>query len=70
MSRFHHQWLPDRIQVEADLPAATQAALKALGHTLKEVKKQGCAQVILVRDGHPEGAADTRRWPDSAVAVE
>ena len=68
--RFHHQWLPDRIQVEAALPAATQAALKALGHTLKEVKKQGCAQVILVRDGHPEGAADTRRWPDSGVAVE
>jgi len=68
--RFHHQWLPDRIQVEADLPAATQTALKAMGHALKEVKKQGCAQVILVRGGHPEGAADTRRWPDSGVASE
>lgn len=53
--RFHHQWLPDRIQVEAHLPPATQAALKAMGHTLKEVKKQGCAQVILVRNGQPEG---------------
>ncbi len=51
-------------------PTDATAALKALGHTLKEVKKQGCAQVILVRDGHPEGAADTRPWPDSAVAVE
>jgi len=68
--RFHHQWLPDRIQVEADLPAATQAALKVMGHALKEVKKQGCAQVILVRDSHVEGAADIRRWPDSGAAVE
>lgn len=68
--RFHHQWLPDRIQVEADLPSATQAALQAMGHTLKEVKKQGCAQVILVRQGQAEGAADTKRWADSGVAVE
>lgn len=45
--RFHHQWLPDRIQVEADLPASTQEALKKMGHALKEVPKQGCAQVIL-----------------------
>jgi len=68
--RFHHQWLPDRIQVEASLPEATKAVLKAMGHELKDVKKQGCAQVILVRDGHAEGAADTRRWSDSGVSVE
>ena len=68
--RFHHQWLPDRIQVEADLPAATQAALKAMGHELKVVPKQGCAQIILVRNGQAEGAADTRRWPDSGAVAE
>ena len=68
--RFHHQWLPDRIQVEASLPAATQEALKRMGHALKEVPKQGCAQVILVRDGLAEGAADSRRWADSGVSVE
>src|SRR5512133_775872 len=68
--RFHHQWLPDRIQVEASIPAATQEALKNLGHALKGVPKQGCAQVILVRAGQAEGAADTKRWPDSGVASE
>ncbi len=68
--RFHHQWLPDRIQVEANLPATTKEALKAMGHVLKEVPKQGCAQVILVRDGLIEGAADTKRWPDSGAVVE
>jgi gamma-glutamyltranspeptidase/glutathione hydrolase len=69
-SRFHHQWLPDHIQIEASLPAATRDALKVMGHTLKEVPKQGCAQVILVRNGQAEGAADTKRWPDSGAAVE
>lgn len=68
--RFHHPWLPDRLQVEADLPAATKAALKGMGHELREVSKQGCAQVILVTDGVPRGAADVKRWPDSGVAVE
>lgn len=68
--RFHHQWLPDRIQVEAGLPAATREALMVLGHVLKDVPKQGCAQVILVKQGIARGAADTRRWPDSGVALE
>jgi gamma-glutamyltranspeptidase/glutathione hydrolase len=69
-SRFHHQWLPDQLQVEASLPATTKEALQAMGHVLKEVARQGCAQVILVRNGHAEGAADIRRWSDSGVAVE
>ncbi len=68
--RFHHQWLPDRIQVEVGLPSATKEALKAMGHTLKEVKQQGCAQVVLVRNGQVEGAADTNRWVDSGAVVE
>lgn len=68
--RFHHQWLPDRIQVEADLPAPAREALKALGHMLKEVPKQGCAQVILVTGGIPQGAADAKRWPDSGAVPE
>jgi gamma-glutamyltranspeptidase/glutathione hydrolase len=68
--RFHHQWLPDQLQVEEGLPIVTQAALQAIGHTLKVVQRQGCAQVILVHNGHAEGAADTTRWSDSGVAVE
>jgi len=68
--RFHHQWLPDQLQVEMDLPAATGEALRAMGHALNFVKRQGCAQVILVRNSRVEGAADTKRWPDSGVALE
>jgi len=41
-----------------------------MGHVLKDSKRQGCAQVILVRNGHAEGAADTRRWSDSGAVAE
>jgi gamma-glutamyltranspeptidase / glutathione hydrolase len=68
--RFHHQWLPDRLQVEADLPISTKEALRALGHALREVERQGCVQLILVREGRAEGAADTRRWADSGAVAE
>jgi gamma-glutamyltranspeptidase/glutathione hydrolase len=68
--RFHHQWLPDRIQVEVALPLTTQEGLKAMGHVLKDAKKQGCAQVILLRGGRAEGAADSKRWPESGAAME
>jgi len=68
--RFHHQWLPDQIQVEAELSTVTKGALKTMGHVIKEVPKQGCAQVILVRNGQAEGAADTKRWPDSGAVAE
>ena len=66
--RIHHQWLPDRIVHEPGaLPSATIAALEAMGHTLKEGKKQGVAEVIVIRsDGSLDGGCD-RREPDGAA---
>jgi gamma-glutamyltranspeptidase / glutathione hydrolase len=32
--RIHHQWLPDRLFVEPDLPVDVRAGLEARGHTL------------------------------------
>ena len=32
--KFHHQWLPDRIEVEKDFPSIVIAQLKSLGHTV------------------------------------
>ena len=43
--RFHHQWLPDRIQVEATLPLATREALKA---TLRGEASAALTQALLV----------------------
>ncbi len=51
--RMHHQWLPDRIQLEAwDDQAGMRAAMAELevrGHTLrKPVASQGCANTIAI----------------------
>ena len=47
--RYHHQFLPDRIQFEEEaFSAQTQKQLKALGHTLKPIKRRyGNMQAIL-----------------------
>jgi gamma-glutamyltranspeptidase/glutathione hydrolase len=67
--RMHHQWLPDRINMERyGFSADTIARLKAMGHTVNEVGGQGVAEVILVdKDGFLEGGVD-RRAPDGGAA--
>ena len=67
--RFHHQWLPDRIQYERNgLSPDTLAELRGRGHTLFEIRNQGSAQVIVVDAGAGvlEGGSD-RRTPDAAA---
>jgi gamma-glutamyltranspeptidase/glutathione hydrolase len=67
--RFHHQWLPDRIQYEKNgLSPDTLALLRARGHTLDEVDVQGVAQAIVFDAAQDmlEGASD-RRAPDGAA---
>jgi gamma-glutamyltranspeptidase/glutathione hydrolase len=67
--RFHHQWLPDKIQYEKwGLSPDTLAALRARGHTLELAGAQGVAQGIVfsVKDDLLEGASD-RRSPDGAA---
>jgi gamma-glutamyltranspeptidase/glutathione hydrolase len=50
LPRYHHQWMPDAISTERNaLPAATVAALRAMGHTVNT----------------PEDAVDGRRSSDS-----
>lgn len=61
--RMHHQWLPDRLSIEANgVTDEVQAALKALGHDVRVGGTQGSAQTIWV---HPNtgaiyGVADRR----------
>jgi gamma-glutamyltranspeptidase/glutathione hydrolase len=67
--RFHHQWLPDRIQYERfGLSPDTLALLKAKGHELWEVDSQGETQAVLynAQEDVLEGGAD-RRAPDGAA---
>jgi len=47
--RFHHQWLPDRIEYEEGaLSEQTITKLKELGHSLMSVKRIGNAQGIVI----------------------
>ncbi|HET9986567.1 MAG TPA: gamma-glutamyltransferase [Longimicrobiales bacterium] len=68
--RLHHQWLPDRVNVEQDgLPPATVAALKAMGYQVRLGGRQGTAHSILIDpvNGDRIGAADPRDRDAGAV---
>ena len=66
--RVHHQWLPDRIIMEANpLPADTVEALEALGHQFETRDGAiGKLSAILIHwDGKIEGAGDYTRAQDT-----
>jgi gamma-glutamyltranspeptidase/glutathione hydrolase len=68
-ARFHHQWLPDRIQFERHgLSPDTLAILKARGHMLVPISVQGMVEVIVVnaKERKLEGGND-RRAPDGGA---
>ena len=61
--RFHHQWVPDEIAVEPDVPVDVVEALRERGHAVKvEDREWSSAQVILIdpRTGWHTGGADPR----------
>ncbi len=68
--RMHHQWLPDRLNVERfGFSADTLKMLRDMGHTINEGNNQGAAQVIVFnqKDNMLEGGVD-RRPPDGGAA--
>lgn len=65
--KFHHQWLPDVINIESGFPRDVQTNLQAMGYTLKDIGEIGRTEVIKVLpNGHFEGVADSR-GDDSAA---
>jgi gamma-glutamyltranspeptidase / glutathione hydrolase len=69
--RFHHQWLPNRIQYEKfGLSPDTVASLERRGHIMQSIDSQGVAQIIVVnaKEQMLEGGTD-HRAPDSAAVA-
>ena len=65
--KFHHQWLPDRVDIEKDFPQQTVKALENMGYTIKERNGIGRTEVIRqLPDGKLEAVADNR-GDDSAA---
>lgn len=69
--KFHHQWLPDEIQVEQGFPEDVMKKLQDMGYTVKVYYVAGYAttigrvEVIKINNGKLEAAAD-KRGDDSA----
>jgi gamma-glutamyltranspeptidase / glutathione hydrolase len=59
--RIHHQWLPDRLNVEPKISPETEAALKQRGHTIREQTSLGVVQAITRKGKQLNGAADPRK---------
>lgn len=67
--RFHHQWLPDKLFVEAGaLSPNVRSKLSEMGHHVEDRDAIGRVDAILIRgDGMLEGAADHSRRDDTAA---
>ena len=59
--RVHHQWLPERLNVESKIAAEVRAPLERRGHTLREQASLGIVQAIQSEAGKFSGAADPRK---------
>lgn len=59
--KFHHQWLPDQIEVEKTFPADVRVALVKMGYKINERGAIGRTEVIRVLpNGKFEAVADSR----------
>jgi gamma-glutamyltranspeptidase / glutathione hydrolase len=58
--RFHHQWMPDTLQMERGYSPDTVAILEKHGYTIRRVGAQGECAAILFENGWLNGAADPR----------
>lgn len=59
--KFHHQWLPDLIDVEKGFPLTVRQELERMGYTIKERGSIGRTEIIRVwPDGTLEAVADNR----------
>jgi gamma-glutamyltranspeptidase/glutathione hydrolase len=58
--KFHHQWLPDHVDVEKALSEEVKNDLRKMGYKLNERNGIGRTEVIKVVQGKLESAADKR----------
>lgn len=60
--RIHHQWLPDKLRLEPEIPADVAKALEKRGHVVAPLEQATAVQVIRVYpDGTTSAASDPRK---------
>jgi gamma-glutamyltranspeptidase/glutathione hydrolase len=65
-TKFHHQWLPDQVDIEKGFSSETKIQLERMGYKTKEKSAIGRTELILIKQGKRQTAADTRG--DDSVA--
>jgi gamma-glutamyltranspeptidase/glutathione hydrolase len=70
LARMDHQWMPDRVSVEENkVPADVLEQLRAMGHQVRTVDRQGDAHSVWIGPaGEAYGVNDTRT-ADSKASV-
>ena len=67
--RMHHQWYPDKLQLETGFSPDTIRLLEAMGHEVAGTSfSMGSLQSVAIRDGVFRGASDPRRPNALSVA--
>ena len=67
--KFHHQWLPDQVEVEPDFPEAAMNQLTDMGYEVKKKSSIGRVELIKVEDvmGRAITAIGDKRGDDSVA---
>ena len=66
--KFHHQWLPDELNLESGFPEETANALRQMGYPISISRQIGRTEVIKINPGNKIEAVGDRRGDDSAEA--
>ena len=67
MPKFHHQWLPDEINVEKDFPLNVQEELKKMGYKINARGRIGRTELILIGPKKSFEVIADSRGDDSAA---
>jgi gamma-glutamyltranspeptidase/glutathione hydrolase len=60
-ARIHHQWMPERLSIEARIEAEPKKSLEQRGHAIREQNALGVVQAITWDGTTMTGAADPRK---------
>jgi gamma-glutamyltranspeptidase/glutathione hydrolase len=58
--RLHHQWRPDKLQLEKGFSPDTRALLEKRGHSLETIASVGSVEAVLIDGGWLQGAQNGR----------
>lgn len=61
LPRFHEQWKPETLYLDAGFPRETEKALEAMGYQLEPERGGARVEAIVVKNGVLEGGTESRR---------